>query len=163
MWIMFSEYIYIIHPFFSVHIDMLYSVTRYITPLFGLLSSKWQQNQDCSWAQKVVLTVLTTIWGLYEFANFVHHSFCASQLHWCSLIFALRYASDAPVIRYAKIAMKLPEKTVRDVALRCRWMSVSNIDLECTFCISIIMVPSLLLGFSNDLMLCIQSAEKGEW
>uniref|UniRef100_A0A453CB16 Uncharacterized protein n=2 Tax=Aegilops tauschii TaxID=37682 RepID=A0A453CB16_AEGTS len=35
----------------------------------------------------------------------------------------VKYASDAPVIRYAKIAMKLPEKTVRDVALRCRWMS----------------------------------------
>ncbi|KAF8703576.1 hypothetical protein HU200_032391 [Digitaria exilis] len=35
-----------------------------------------------------------------------------------------KYASDAPVIRYAKIAMKLPEKTVRDVALRCRWMNV---------------------------------------
>ncbi|RLM74677.1 homeobox protein SIX3-like isoform X2 [Panicum miliaceum] len=34
-----------------------------------------------------------------------------------------KYASDAPVIRYAKIAMKLPEKTVRDVALRCRWMN----------------------------------------
>ncbi|GJN02465.1 hypothetical protein PR202_ga19818 [Eleusine coracana subsp. coracana] len=30
-----------------------------------------------------------------------------------------KYASDAPVIRYAKIAMKLPDKTVRDVALRC--------------------------------------------
>ncbi|CAL4951099.1 unnamed protein product [Urochloa decumbens] len=34
-----------------------------------------------------------------------------------------KYASNAPVIRYAKIAMKLPEKTVRDVALRCRWMN----------------------------------------
>ena len=43
--------------------------------------------------------------------------------------FDLRYASDAPVIRYAKIAMKLPEKTVRDVALRCRWMNVSEINL----------------------------------
>ncbi|PNT61377.1 hypothetical protein BRADI_5g14510v3 [Brachypodium distachyon] len=35
----------------------------------------------------------------------------------------VKLASDAPVIRYAKIAMKLPQKTVRDVALRCRWMN----------------------------------------
>ncbi|KAL5214950.1 hypothetical protein ABZP36_004102, partial [Zizania latifolia] len=34
-----------------------------------------------------------------------------------------KYASDAPVIKYAKIAMKLPDKTVRDVALWCRWMN----------------------------------------
>ncbi|CAN6355661.1 unnamed protein product, partial [Urochloa humidicola] len=32
-----------------------------------------------------------------------------------------KFAADAPVVRYAKIAMSLPEKTVRDVALRCRW------------------------------------------
>ncbi|OEL25096.1 hypothetical protein BAE44_0013885 [Dichanthelium oligosanthes] len=34
-----------------------------------------------------------------------------------------KYAADAPVVRYAKIAMSLPDKTVRDVALRCRWMA----------------------------------------
>ncbi|CAN6338051.1 unnamed protein product [Urochloa humidicola] len=34
-----------------------------------------------------------------------------------------KFAADAPVVRYAKIAMSLPEKTVRDVALRCRWMA----------------------------------------
>ncbi|CAL4899951.1 unnamed protein product [Urochloa decumbens] len=34
-----------------------------------------------------------------------------------------KFAADAPVVRYAKIAMGLPEKTVRDVALRCRWMA----------------------------------------
>ncbi|XP_015637766.1 uncharacterized protein [Oryza sativa Japonica Group] len=33
------------------------------------------------------------------------------------------YAADAAVVRYAKIAMNLPDKTVRDVALRCRWMA----------------------------------------
>ncbi|KAL5232363.1 hypothetical protein ABZP36_031139 [Zizania latifolia] len=33
------------------------------------------------------------------------------------------YAADATVVRYAKIAMTLPDKTVRDVALRCRWMA----------------------------------------
>ncbi|KAJ9701619.1 hypothetical protein PVL29_006827 [Vitis rotundifolia] len=33
------------------------------------------------------------------------------------------YSSDSNIIRYAKIAMQLQNKTVRDVALRCRWMS----------------------------------------
>lgn len=36
-----------------------------------------------------------------------------------------RYASDSAVNRYAKIAKQLKDKTVRDVALRCRWMTVS--------------------------------------
>ncbi|KAM0044579.1 putative SANT/Myb domain-containing protein [Helianthus debilis subsp. tardiflorus] len=34
-----------------------------------------------------------------------------------------KYASDSAVLRYAKIAKKLQDKTVRDVALRCRWMT----------------------------------------
>lgn len=34
-----------------------------------------------------------------------------------------KYASDTHLVRYAKIATKLKEKTVRDVALRCRWMT----------------------------------------
>ncbi|KAJ3696826.1 hypothetical protein LUZ61_000531 [Rhynchospora tenuis] len=33
------------------------------------------------------------------------------------------HASEPNLIRYAKIAMKLKDKTVRDVAMRCRWMS----------------------------------------
>lgn len=33
------------------------------------------------------------------------------------------YASDTNVVRYAKIAIQLPCKTVRDVALRCKWMT----------------------------------------
>ncbi|CAO2838209.1 unnamed protein product [Amaranthus hypochondriacus] len=33
------------------------------------------------------------------------------------------YASISSVLRYAKIAMKLPGKTVRDVALRAKWMN----------------------------------------
>nr|XP_011466862.1 PREDICTED: uncharacterized protein LOC101313817 [Fragaria vesca subsp. vesca]XP_011466863.1 PREDICTED: uncharacterized protein LOC101313817 [Fragaria vesca subsp. vesca] len=33
------------------------------------------------------------------------------------------YATEANIIRYAKIAMQLQNKTVRDVALRCRWMT----------------------------------------
>ncbi|PSR86264.1 ZZ-type zinc finger-containing protein [Actinidia chinensis var. chinensis] len=37
-----------------------------------------------------------------------------------------KYASERNIIRYAKIAMQLKDKTVRDVALRCRWMNVSS-------------------------------------
>ncbi|XP_044465227.1 uncharacterized protein LOC123195527 [Mangifera indica] len=34
-----------------------------------------------------------------------------------------KFASDSTLVRYAKIAMQLKDKTVRDVALRCRWMT----------------------------------------
>lgn len=34
-----------------------------------------------------------------------------------------KYAADSSIMRYAKIAVKLQDKTVRDVALRCRWMT----------------------------------------
>ncbi|XXG60253.1 hypothetical protein AAC387_Pa04g2209 [Persea americana] len=35
----------------------------------------------------------------------------------------VRYAEESNIMRYIKIAAKLPDKTVRDVALRCRWMT----------------------------------------
>ncbi|XP_059434088.1 uncharacterized protein LOC132167197 [Corylus avellana] len=35
----------------------------------------------------------------------------------------LNFKSESNIIRYAKIAMLLQNKTVRDVALRCRWMT----------------------------------------
>ncbi|XP_027091983.2 uncharacterized protein [Coffea arabica] len=34
-----------------------------------------------------------------------------------------KYSSDGIIVRYAKIAGQLNDKTVRDVALRCRWMN----------------------------------------
>ncbi|KAK6930514.1 Protein of unknown function DUF3755 [Dillenia turbinata] len=34
-----------------------------------------------------------------------------------------KFATETTIIRYAKIALQLQNKTVRDVALRCRWMS----------------------------------------
>ncbi|XP_021290370.1 uncharacterized protein LOC110421183 isoform X2 [Herrania umbratica] len=34
-----------------------------------------------------------------------------------------KFALESSIIRYAKIAMQLQNKTVRDVALRCRWMT----------------------------------------
>ncbi|GJT57114.1 homeodomain-like protein [Tanacetum coccineum] len=33
-----------------------------------------------------------------------------------------RYASDTAILRYSKIALQLQDKTIRDVALRSRWM-----------------------------------------
>ncbi|XP_073148585.1 uncharacterized protein [Henckelia pumila] len=38
-----------------------------------------------------------------------------------------KYASESNIIRYAKIAVQLNNKTVRDVALRCRWMTKKEI------------------------------------
>ncbi|CAA2966892.1 uncharacterized protein LOC111397604 isoform X2 [Olea europaea var. sylvestris] len=38
------------------------------------------------------------------------------------------YASESNIIRYAKIAVQLKNKTVRDVALRCRWMTKKEIS-----------------------------------
>lgn len=36
-----------------------------------------------------------------------------------------RYANEPNIMKYIKIAASLPDKTVRDVAMRCRWMTVS--------------------------------------
>ncbi|KAG5567144.1 hypothetical protein RHGRI_002643 [Rhododendron griersonianum] len=33
------------------------------------------------------------------------------------------FASEHNIVRYAKVAMQLKDKTVRDVALRCRWLT----------------------------------------
>jgi len=38
----------------------------------------------------------------------------------------LKYANEPNMMKYIKISSSLRVKTVRDVALRCRWMSVSN-------------------------------------
>ncbi|CAJ1955512.1 unnamed protein product [Sphenostylis stenocarpa] len=35
----------------------------------------------------------------------------------------VKYASESNIVRYAKIALQLQHKTVRDVALRVRWMN----------------------------------------
>lgn len=39
--------------------------------------------------------------------------------------FEYRFADEPGIIRYVKIAATLRNKTVRDVALRCRWLAVS--------------------------------------
>jgi hypothetical protein len=34
-----------------------------------------------------------------------------------------RYANEPGIMKYIKIAAMLPDKTVRDVAMRCQWMA----------------------------------------
>ncbi|KAG6534310.1 hypothetical protein ZIOFF_008196 [Zingiber officinale] len=38
----------------------------------------------------------------------------------------VRYANEPNMLKYVKVAAMLPDKTVRDVAMRCRWMTVSR-------------------------------------
>ncbi|KAL5983135.1 hypothetical protein ACLOJK_017217 [Asimina triloba] len=38
----------------------------------------------------------------------------------------VKYADEPSILRYIKIAAKIPDKTVRDVALRCRWMTMDS-------------------------------------
>jgi hypothetical protein len=37
----------------------------------------------------------------------------------------LRYVNEQGIMKYIKIAASLPNKTVRDVAMRCQWAGVS--------------------------------------
>ncbi|XP_020260184.1 uncharacterized protein LOC109836626 isoform X2 [Asparagus officinalis] len=39
----------------------------------------------------------------------------------------IKFADEQGMMKYVKIAASLPEKTVRDVALRCRWMAKENV------------------------------------
>ncbi|PIA64135.1 hypothetical protein AQUCO_00201435v1 [Aquilegia coerulea] len=43
--------------------------------------------------------------------------------NWKKALSILRYANEPNVMRYVKIAASLRDKAVRDVALRCRWMT----------------------------------------
>ncbi|KAL9233176.1 hypothetical protein vseg_008206 [Gypsophila vaccaria] len=40
----------------------------------------------------------------------------------------VKYASEINVVRYAKIALSMPNKTVRDIALRCRWLNKKEVS-----------------------------------
>ncbi|XP_074320066.1 uncharacterized protein LOC141656872 [Silene latifolia] len=40
----------------------------------------------------------------------------------------VKYASESNVVRYAKIALSMPNKTVRDIALRCRWLNKKEVS-----------------------------------
>lgn len=62
-----------------------------------------------------------------------------------------RFAADAPVVRYAKIAMTLTDKTVRDVALRCRWMAVSWMLRMSCVCVNSV---SIYINLTKQRMHC---------
>lgn len=40
------------------------------------------------------------------------------------MTYICRFGDEPSIMRYIKIAATLRDKTVRDVALRCRWMAV---------------------------------------
>jgi hypothetical protein len=40
-----------------------------------------------------------------------------------ALLMNCRYANEPGIMEYIKIAATLPDKTVRDVAMRCQWMA----------------------------------------
>ena len=49
------------------------------------------------------------------------------------LVEIYRFSDEPSIMRYIKIAATLRDKTVRDVALRCRWMTVSSLLLVFEF------------------------------
>lgn len=56
-----------------------------------------------------------------------------------------RHADEPSIMRYVKIAASLRDKTVRDVALRCRWMTVSSCSLNNVFNLPNIILLKMLL------------------
>jgi len=46
---------------------------------------------------------------------FIHYFVLADEI--------FRYANEPGIMKYIKIAATLPDKTVRDVAMRCQWMA----------------------------------------
>lgn len=69
------------------------------------------------------VTVLSVVF-VFDLWSFNSHLYIVLII--CSCNSPCRYASETNIVRYAKIAVLLHNKTVRDVALRCRWMNVSS-------------------------------------
>lgn len=65
---------------------------------------------------------------------------------WQSHCFDDRFANEPSIMKYIKIAASLRDKTVRDVALRCRWMTVSY--WTC-LAISFVVVVVIIIHFSK--------------
>lgn len=55
------------------------------------------------------------------------------SFHFSSSIVA-RYDDEPSFMKYIKIASTLHDKTVRDVALRCTFMTVSSVSFNNTLC-----------------------------
>lgn len=60
------------------------------------------------------------------------------------------YANEPSIMKYIKIAAALPDKTVRDVALRCRWLTVSFFTFK-----NLLIVHILLVPLNDTCALCI--------
>ncbi|MBA0713870.1 hypothetical protein Golax_012873 [Gossypium laxum] len=63
---------------------------------------------------------------MISFEDALKRTYPARNFYLCysiGLLFFFLYALEPSVTRYAKIAMELQNKTVRDVALRCKWMT----------------------------------------
>ncbi|MBA0830754.1 hypothetical protein Goarm_015264 [Gossypium armourianum] len=63
---------------------------------------------------------------MISFEDALKRTYPAHNFYLCysiGLLFFFLYALEPSVTRYAKIALELQNKTVRDVALRCKWMT----------------------------------------
>nr|BAJ90439.1 predicted protein [Hordeum vulgare subsp. vulgare] len=60
-----------------------------------------------------------------------------------------RYVNEHGIMKYIKIAASLPTKTVRDVAMRCQWMGVSNLKFAYIVCVFF----SCLSGYMDTISL----------
>lgn len=74
--------------------------------------------------------MLFTDFFLFFFCNFI------LEVIYCSFFFPHlhSYADEPNIMKYIRIASTLQDKTVRDVAMRCRWMTVSYISSTPFYC-----------------------------
>ena len=65
------------------------------------------------------------------------------------------YANEPSIMKYIKIAAALPDKTVRDVAMRCRWLTVSSFPFN-----NFPDVHSLMLHIDDTFAACMNESIK---
>lgn len=68
------------------------------------------------------------------------------------------YANEPSIMKYIKIAAALPDKTVRDVALRCRWLTVSSFPFN-----NFPIVHSLMLHMNDACAVCMNPLKSLEY
>ena len=71
---------------------------------FIIFTDTWSNNQGHDAFVYLVFKLL-----------FIHYFVPADEI--------FRYANEPGIMKYIKIAATLPDKTVRDVAMRCQWMA----------------------------------------
>lgn len=84
------------------------------------------------------------------------------SFHFSSSIVA-RYDDEPSFMKYIKIASTLHDKTVRDVALRCRWLTVSSFSLNSFsnlhFFLSPVMIPIQFPTIEDKFLNALKSLE----